>query len=67
MNTDTCQKLFELRQTWNDIFPAEKLLSLDVKINSIDPKWEVAAQKRKMNQGLIAKMQINRGNSERYV
>lgn len=37
---DTRKKLFELRQTWNNVFTPEKLHSLDVKINMMDPNWK---------------------------
>lgn len=41
MNERTREKLFALRQTWNEIFPKTKLFALDVKINHIDNGWPI--------------------------
>jgi pre-mRNA cleavage complex 2 protein Pcf11 len=38
--------MFKLRQTWNDLFPPEKLFTLDVQVNHIDPAWPITAQPR---------------------
>ncbi|XP_062391907.1 pre-mRNA cleavage complex 2 protein Pcf11 isoform X2 [Sardina pilchardus] len=38
---NTRKSLFKLRSTWDDIFPATKLYTLDVKVNSIDPAWPI--------------------------
>lgn len=35
------EKMYHLRQTWNDVFPKTKLYTLDVKVNNIDPNWPV--------------------------
>lgn len=34
-------KMFTLRQTWNEVFPPQKLYTLDVKVNHMDPGWPV--------------------------
>nr|XP_042125119.1 pre-mRNA cleavage complex 2 protein Pcf11-like [Peromyscus maniculatus bairdii] len=34
---NTRKRLFELRSTWDKIFPLKKLYALDVRVNSIDP------------------------------
>lgn len=41
MDENTRKSLFKLRSTWDDIFPATKLYTLDVKVNSIDPAWPI--------------------------
>lgn len=33
--------MFSLRQTWNDVFPPQKLYTLDVKVNCMDPGWPI--------------------------
>ncbi|KAK9497364.1 hypothetical protein O3M35_004697 [Rhynocoris fuscipes] len=37
-------QMFKLRLTWNDIFPQNKLLALDVRVNAIDPAWPITAR-----------------------
>ncbi|XP_050085054.1 uncharacterized protein LOC126570945 [Anopheles aquasalis] len=44
VNERVREKMFGLRQTWNDVFPQSKLYALDIKINSIDPGWPITAQ-----------------------
>lgn len=44
VNEQIREKMFQLRQTWNDVFPQTKLFTLDVKVNSIDPNWPITAQ-----------------------
>uniref|UniRef100_A0A182PRR4 Pre-mRNA cleavage complex 2 protein Pcf11 n=1 Tax=Anopheles epiroticus TaxID=199890 RepID=A0A182PRR4_9DIPT len=44
VNEKIREKMFSLRQTWNDVFQQSKLYTLDVKINSIDPGWPITAQ-----------------------
>ncbi|XP_068232652.1 pre-mRNA cleavage complex 2 protein Pcf11-like isoform X1 [Palaemon carinicauda] len=39
----TRKKLYELRHTWNEVFPKSKLYMLDTKVQSVDPAWPVAA------------------------
>ncbi|XP_055614328.1 pre-mRNA cleavage complex 2 protein Pcf11-like isoform X2 [Uranotaenia lowii] len=46
VNERVREKMFSLRQTWNDVFPQSKLYALDIKINSIDPNWPITAQIR---------------------
>lgn len=36
--------MFNLRQTWNEVFPQPKLYALDVKVNMIDPNWPITAK-----------------------
>jgi pre-mRNA cleavage complex 2 protein Pcf11 len=36
--------MFNLRQTWNDVFPNTKLYALDVKVNVLDPNWPITAK-----------------------
>ncbi|KAK8723487.1 hypothetical protein OTU49_011736 [Cherax quadricarinatus] len=35
----TRKKLYELRHTWNEVFPKSRLYGLDVKVQSLDPAW----------------------------
>ncbi|XP_039447770.1 uncharacterized protein LOC120427014 isoform X1 [Culex pipiens pallens] len=44
VNERVREKMFSLRQTWNEVFPQSKLYALDIKINSIDPGWPITAQ-----------------------
>ncbi|XP_018017984.2 uncharacterized protein LOC108674534 [Hyalella azteca] len=39
----TRRKMYELRQTWNDIFRKSTLYGLDVKVQALDPAWPVTA------------------------
>lgn len=39
----TRASLFKLRNTWSDVFPAEKLFALDSRVKTIDPAWPVIA------------------------
>jgi pre-mRNA cleavage complex 2 protein Pcf11 len=36
--------LFKLRSTWTPIFPSERLYALDLKVQTIDPAWPLAAK-----------------------
>lgn len=45
--------MWKLRQTWNDVFPAKKLFSLDVRVQSIDPAWPIAPLKPSISSGVI--------------
>lgn len=36
--------MFNLRQTWNDVFPQQKLYALDVKVNLMDNNWPITAK-----------------------
>lgn len=44
VNEKVREKLFSLRQTWVDIFPATKMYALDIKVNCIDPGWPILAK-----------------------
>lgn len=35
--------MFKLRQTWNDVFAAKKLYTLDIRVQCIDPAWPITA------------------------
>lgn len=35
--------MFKLRQTWNEVFPAKKLYTLDIRVQCIDPAWPITA------------------------
>lgn len=35
--------MFALRQTWNEVFPPQKLYTLDVKVHCMDPGWPISA------------------------
>ena len=44
MNEKVREKMFNLRQTWNDVFPQTKLYALDVKVNLLDNNWPITAK-----------------------
>lgn len=44
MNEKVREKMFNLRQTWNDVFPQTKLYALDVKVNVMDTNWPITAK-----------------------
>lgn len=44
MNEKVREKMFNLRQTWNEHFPQTKLYALDVKVNVMDNNWPITAK-----------------------
>lgn len=44
MNEKVREKMYSLRQTWNDVFPQTKLYALDVKVNVMDNNWPITAK-----------------------
>jgi pre-mRNA cleavage complex 2 protein Pcf11 len=44
VNEKVRERMFNLRQTWNDVFPPPKLYALDVKVNVIDTNWPITAK-----------------------
>lgn len=44
VNEKVREKMFNLRQTWNEVFPQTKLYALDVKVNVIDNNWPITAK-----------------------
>lgn len=38
----TRSSMWKLRQTWKDVFSPQKLYSLDLRVNGMDPAWPVA-------------------------
>ena len=44
VNEKTREKLYGLRQTWNEVFPTQKLYALDVKVNRLDQNWPITAK-----------------------
>lgn len=44
MNEKVREKMFNLRMTWNDVFPPTKLYALDVKVNLMDNNWPITAK-----------------------
>jgi pre-mRNA cleavage complex 2 protein Pcf11 len=36
--------MFNLRMTWNEVFPQTKLYALDVKVNVMDQNWPITAK-----------------------
>ncbi|XP_063987411.1 uncharacterized protein Pcf11 isoform X2 [Diachasmimorpha longicaudata] len=49
----TRASMWKLRQTWNGVFPATKLYSLDVRVQSIDPAWPITASPPTISSGSI--------------
>ncbi|KAL5287081.1 hypothetical protein ACFFRR_008182 [Megaselia abdita] len=44
VNEKIREKMFALRQTWNEVFPTQKLYALDVKVNVLDTNWPITAK-----------------------
>lgn len=44
VNEKVREKMYSLRQTWNDVFPQTKLYALDVKVNVMDNNWPITAK-----------------------
>jgi len=44
VNERVREKMFNLRQTWNEVFPQTKLYALDVKVNVLDNNWPITAK-----------------------
>lgn len=36
--------MYALRQTWNEVFSAQKLYALDVKVKCLDHNWPITAK-----------------------
>ncbi|XP_017892802.1 uncharacterized protein LOC108632624 isoform X2 [Ceratina calcarata] len=53
VDENTRASMWKLRQTWNDVFPANKLFSLDVRVQSIDPAWPITAAPTSVSSGSI--------------
>ncbi|KAK2584744.1 hypothetical protein KPH14_007075 [Odynerus spinipes] len=53
VDENTRASMWKLRQTWNDVFPAKKLFSLDVRVQSIDPAWPITASPTSISSGSI--------------
>ncbi|KAG7198467.1 hypothetical protein KM043_005849 [Ampulex compressa] len=53
VDENTRASMWKLRQTWNDVFPAKKLFSLDVRVQSIDPAWPITASPTNISSGSI--------------
>ena len=53
VDENTRASMWKLRQTWNDVFPAKKLFSLDVRVQSIDPAWPITAPPTSVSSGSI--------------
>lgn len=44
VNEKVREKMFNLRMTWNEVFPQTKLYALDVKVNVMDNNWPITAK-----------------------
>ncbi|KYN37984.1 Pre-mRNA cleavage complex 2 protein Pcf11 [Trachymyrmex septentrionalis] len=53
VDENTRASMWKLRQTWNDVFPPNKLFSLDVRVQSIDPAWPITAPPTSIPSGSI--------------
>ncbi|XP_011308584.1 uncharacterized protein [Fopius arisanus] len=49
----TRASMWKLRQTWSNVFPATKLYSLDIRVQSIDPAWPITASPPTISSGSI--------------
>ncbi|XP_023168647.2 uncharacterized protein LOC111597926 isoform X2 [Drosophila hydei] len=43
------ERMYLLRQTWNDVFPASKMYALDVKVKRLDNNWPITAKPSQPN------------------
>ncbi|XP_043289393.1 uncharacterized protein [Venturia canescens] len=53
VDENTRSSMWKLRQTWNEVFPAKKLYSLDVRVQSIDPAWPITTPPPQISSGSI--------------
>ena len=44
VNEKVRERMYPLRQTWNEVFPPQKLYTLDVKIKRLDHNWPITAK-----------------------
>ncbi|XP_004517564.1 uncharacterized protein LOC101455197 isoform X2 [Ceratitis capitata] len=44
VNEKVRERMYALRLTWNEVFPAQKLYALDVKVKRIDNNWPITAK-----------------------
>ncbi|XP_037956673.1 uncharacterized protein LOC119686229 isoform X2 [Teleopsis dalmanni] len=44
VNEKVRERMYALRQTWNEVFSAQKLYTLDVKVKRLDVNWPITAQ-----------------------
>ncbi|CAO1421893.1 unnamed protein product [Diamesa hyperborea] len=44
VNEKVREKMFNLRLTWNEVFPLTKLYALDVKVKGMDGNWPITAE-----------------------
>jgi len=38
------ERMYALRQTWNEVFPPSKMYALDVKVKQLDNNWPITAK-----------------------
>lgn len=38
------ERMYALRQTWNEVFPPSKMYALDVKVKRLDNNWPITAK-----------------------
>ncbi|XP_030554536.1 pre-mRNA cleavage complex 2 protein Pcf11 [Drosophila novamexicana] len=43
------ERMYLLRQTWNDVFPPSKMYALDVKVKRLDNNWPITAKPSQPN------------------
>ncbi|XP_073846203.1 pcf11 cleavage and polyadenylation factor subunit isoform X2 [Musca autumnalis] len=44
VNEKIRERMYALRQTWNEVFSAQKLYALDVKVKKLDNNWPITAK-----------------------
>lgn len=44
VNEKIRERMYALRQTWNEVFSAQKLYALDVKVKRLDNNWPITAK-----------------------
>lgn len=44
VNEKIRERMYALRQTWNEVFTAQKLYTLDIKVKQLDQNWPITAK-----------------------
>lgn len=43
------ERMYALRQTWNEVFPQSKMYALDMKVKRLDNNWPITAKQPAAN------------------
>lgn len=61
VNEKIRERMYALRQTWNEVFSAQKLYALDVKVKRMDANWPITAKQPSIhvNPNFLKTVRIN--------